>query len=320
MPNSPPPPRAAPTSARRQLTWCRYPMQEFTLKFKPRTPLPRPGFRAALAGFSLCRGGGARLSVNGSEAEGAEVGTGAGLAAGRRICQTGLDRPTATPPPPERPGLATHRRSGGAPASPRELLREHGALLTFRAGGRGLDVPDPDPDPPPAERLREKGQMLMFSSEPAPLEWECPPCFRFPAPSLRFSLSLSRSFSSAPGAGFLEKMSVQRLDPPPPPPVAVGRAVEVIEAGGGETVARRNASPGSGSGSATGTHWLMPLPMLLDAGFGVRTGSGRSTPPAKSSSAQEGEAAGLGWSGQNSNSGEEDALLLLLASAASMAA
>lgn len=315
MPNSPPRP---PTSARRQLTWCRYPMQEFTLKFKPRTPLPRPGFRAALASFSLCRGGGgAGLSVNGSEAEGAGTGTGAGLVAGRRICQTGLDRPTATPPPPpERPGLATHRRSGGAPASPRELLREHGALLTFRAGGRGLDVPDPDP--PPAERLREKGQMLMFSSEPAPLEWECPPCFRLPAPSLRFSLSLSRSFSSAPGAGFLEKMSVQRLDPPPPPPVAVGRAVEVIEAGGGETVARRNASPGSGS--TTGTHWLMPLPMLLDAGFGVRTGSGRSTPPAKSSSAQEGEAAGLGWSGQNSNSGEEDALLLLLASAASMAA
>jgi len=128
------------------------------------------------------------------------------LAAVRRICQTGLDRPTGTPPP-ERPGLAAHRRSGGAPpASPRELLREHGALLTFLAGGRGLD--EPDPDPPPAERLREKGQMLMFSSELAPPP-ECPPpCFRLPAPSFRFSFSLSRSFSSATGAGFLEKMSV----------------------------------------------------------------------------------------------------------------
>jgi len=39
---------------------------------------------------------------------------------------------------------------------------------------------------------------------------------------------------------------------------------------------------------------------------------------AKSSSAQDSKAVGLGWSGQNSNSGEEDALLLL-ASAASMA-
>jgi len=279
---------------------------------------------AAPAGFSLCCvGGGARLSVNSSEAE--ATGAGAGLAAGRRICQTGLDRPTGTPPP-ERPGLAAHRRSGGAPpASPRELLREHGALLTFLAGCRGLD--EPDPDPPPAERLREKGQMLMFSSEPAPPEPQCPPpCFRLlPVPSLRFSFSLSRSFSSATGAGFLEKMSVQRLEPPPPPPEAVGGAGEVIEAvGGGATVARRDASPssGSGSGSATGgTPWLMALPLFfLDACFGGRTGSGRITPPAKSSSAQEGEAAGLGWSGQNSNSGEEDALLLLLASAASMAA
>lgn len=178
-----------------------------------------------------------------------------------------------------------------------------------------------------AERLREKGQMLMFSSEPAPPEPQCPPpCFRLlPVPSLRFSFSLSRSFSSATGAGFLEKMSVQRLEPPPPPPEAVGGAGEVIEAvGGGATVARRDASPssGSGSGSATGgTPWLMALPLFfLDACFGGRTGSGRITPPAKSSSAQEGEAAGLGWSGQNSNSGEEDALLLLLASAASMAA
>jgi hypothetical protein len=240
----------------------------------------------------LCCRGGAPLSENSSEAEGvgpgAGAGAGAGLLAGRRICQTGLDRPTGTPPP-ERPGLAAHRRSGGAPASPRELLREHGALLTFLVGGRGLD----EPDPPPAERLREKGQMLMFSSEPAPPV--CPlPCFRLQAPSLRFSLSFSRSFSSPPGAGFLEKMSVQRFDPPPPLPV--DGAWEVIEAVGAAAVARRDASPScdSGSGSATGTHWLMPLPLFLDSGFGGRMGSGRSTPPAKSSSAQEGEAAGLG--------------------------
>lgn len=313
MPNSPPPPgpRAAPTSARRQLTWCRYPMHEFTLRFRPRTPPPRPGFLpppAAPAGLlSLCVcGGGALLSANASsEAKGA----GAGLAAGRRICQTGLDRPTGTPPP-ARPGLAAHRRGG--PASPRELLREHGALLTFRAGGRGFDVPDP----PPAERLREKGQMLMFSSEPPPA---CAACFRPLAPSLRFSLSFSLSFSSA---GFLEKISVQRLDPPVE--TAAGGAGEVMEAVGGATVARSDASAGSASGSgsgAGGTLWLVPLllPAWDDAGFGGRTGSGRRTPPEKSSSAQDGEAAGSGWSGQNSNSGEEDALLLLT-SAASMAA
>lgn len=299
MPNSPPAPapgpRAAPTSARRQLTWCRYPMHEFTLRFRPRTPPPSPGFRALPAGFSfsLCccccgSGGGARLSGNSSEAEWA--GDGAGLPAGRRIYQTGLDR--------------------------RELLREHGALLTFRAGARGFDDPD---TPPPADRLREKGQMLMFNSEPAP-----PPvpacaaaCFRPLAPSLtRFSFS---------SAGFLEKMSVQRFDPPPPPPLAAAGCWQAMEAGGA-TEARRepDTSPGSGSrsgsGSGKGTPWLMLPPAwdweCDDAGFGGRTGSGRSTPPAKSSSAQEGDAAGLAWSGQNSNSGEEDALLLLLSSAA----
>jgi hypothetical protein len=195
------------------------------------------------------------------------------------------------------------------------LLREHGALLTFRAGGRGFD----DPDPPPAERLREKGHMLMLSSEPT-LPPECAACFRPPAPSLRFSLSFSLSFSSA---GFLEKMSVQRLELPVD--AAAGGAVELMEAVGGATFARRDASPGSASvvsGSrAGGAPWLLPLllPTWEDAGFGRRTGSGRRTPPAKSSSAQDGEAAGSGWSGQNSNSGEEDALLLLT-SASSMAA
>ncbi|WVZ50612.1 hypothetical protein U9M48_001851 [Paspalum notatum var. saurae] len=73
--------------------------------------------------------------------------------------------------PPDLPpwsGLA-HRprpRAGRPPelaskvaASPRELLREHIALLTLDAL---------DPDPPPAALLPEKIQMLMFSSEPAP--------------------------------------------------------------------------------------------------------------------------------------------------------
>jgi len=288
-------------------------MHEFTLRFRPRTPPPRPGFRpaaaVALPGFSLCGGGaGARLSTNGcSETEGA----GEGLAAGRRICQTGLDRPTGTP---ARPGLAAHRRGGADAASPRELLREHGALLTFRAGGRGFDDPDP---PPPAERLREQGQTLMLSSEPPPapppLPRPCAACFRLPAaPSLRFSFSFSFS------AVFFEKMSVQRLGPPVE--AVAGGAGEVMEAVGGATVARMDASTSSVSGSGSGTPWLLLLPAWDegDAGFGGSTGSGRRTPPAKSSSAQDGEAAGFGWSGQNSNSGEEDALLLL-ASAASMA-
>ncbi|KAG0452594.1 hypothetical protein HPP92_025258 [Vanilla planifolia] len=88
-------------------------------------------------------------------------------------CHTGLARPRWMPP--ERPGLGTHFRTAAAAAaaaepatpaavvgledSPRELLREQGALLVFRpatAAGRGRPVP--------AERLLENGQRWMLSS------------------------------------------------------------------------------------------------------------------------------------------------------------
>jgi hypothetical protein len=84
--------------------------------------------------------------------------------------------------PPERPRLTAHRRSWRAlPTSPWKLLLEHGALLTFLAGSRGLD--ERDLNLLPAEWLREKGLMLMFRSELTPPECP-PPCFwLLPAPS-----------------------------------------------------------------------------------------------------------------------------------------
>jgi hypothetical protein len=293
MPNSPPPPpslRAAMASTRRQLTWCRYPMQEFTLRLRPRTP--PPSFRPPPLGLSLRCCVAARLPVNGSDAGGV------GFAAGRRICHTGLDRPTGTPPP-ARPGLAAHRRGGSGPgtASPRELLREHGALLALRGGGLGFD------GPPPAERLREYGQMLMLSSEPPP-----PPLLPACAAGfLRFSFSFS--FSSA---GFLEKMSVHRFDPPAAGGCREAMAALGDTAGAAMAAGRRDASPrsGLGSGSVAGDTWLLRVPEC-EAALGGRTGSGRRKPPAKSSSAQDGEAVGLASSGQNWNSAAEEALLLL---------
>ncbi|KAH0468128.1 hypothetical protein IEQ34_003161 [Dendrobium chrysotoxum] len=74
----------------------------------------------------------------------------------RRNCQTGLDRPRWTP---LRLGLAANLRLPGD--SPRELLREQGALLILREAERGRAAVLP------AERLRENGQMLrlMLSSE-----------------------------------------------------------------------------------------------------------------------------------------------------------
>ncbi|KAL0924516.1 hypothetical protein M5K25_005350 [Dendrobium thyrsiflorum] len=66
--------------------------------------------------------------------------------------ETGLDRARCTPP---RPGLAAHLRP---PAdSPRELLREQGALLTFRPETEPIDR-----GRPPADWLRVKGQMLRL--------------------------------------------------------------------------------------------------------------------------------------------------------------
>lgn len=146
----------------------------------------------------------------------------------RRTCQTGLLRPTWTP---ERPGLLGHFRDLDSPA---ELLREQGALLTFRVTGdpvnnlgRVLAFP--------ADLLRENGHMLMFNSaELAPF-----PLFFF---SLFFFFPFSSEellFSSLFFSLFL-KMSFHRFD-------AENDVVtdESVMAGDGSVV-----DPGTGSGGS----------------------------------------------------------------------
>lgn len=63
-----------------------------------------------------------------------------------------------------------------------------------------------------------------------------------------------------------------------------------------------------------------PRPVCNGICFGGEDREWEEYPAGEDLVAQEGEAAGLGWSSQNSNSGEEEEALLLLASAASMAA
>lgn len=102
----------------------------------------------------------------------------------RRNCQTGPARPTRIPDPlgPSRPvcahlliiddavELVICAPSGPAESPFRELLREHGALLTFRAAAcfTGTLLPRLLHDPIllalPADRLLENGHMFMFSS------------------------------------------------------------------------------------------------------------------------------------------------------------
>lgn len=102
----------------------------------------------------------------------------------RRNCQTGLDRPRWTP---LRLGLRL------PVDSPRELLREQGALQILREAKRGR------PAVLSAERLRENGQMLrlMLSSE---------------EPLLRLLRSLFFSFSSGFCSLTALNKSFQRLE------------------------------------------------------------------------------------------------------------
>lgn len=79
----------------------------------------------------------------------------------RRTCQTGLFRPRCTP---LRPGLLGHFLDFDSPV---ELLREHGALLTFRVVGAPNDILG-RVTLLPADLLLENGQMLIFSSAPEP--------------------------------------------------------------------------------------------------------------------------------------------------------
>lgn len=137
----------------------------------------------------------------------------------RRTCQTGLLRPTWTP---ARPGLHGHFLDLDSPA---ELLREHGALLTFRDDGAPGNNLGRAPEFP-ADLLREKGHILMFNSaELAPLLLS----FFFP-----FSFS-SVLFSVFFFSLFL-KMSFHRFD-----------AVNVED--DESVMAGDEAGPGPGSGS-----------------------------------------------------------------------
>jgi hypothetical protein len=134
----------------------------------------------------------------------------------RRSCHTGLGRPSRMPVPPPVllrpwcPGTSLRNMDvgpagdgaacpptaastvaaagmaggGSGPDSPRELLREQGALLTFRAAGApallatplplafaaavGLALLSTTAAPWPAERLLAKGQMLMLMSSALP--------------------------------------------------------------------------------------------------------------------------------------------------------
>lgn len=156
----------------------------------------------------------------------------------RRTCQTGLLRPRCSP---GLPGLLGHFLNFDD--SPRELLREQGALLTFlAAAGDAFPLP-----PVPAERLRENGQMFMFRSVAAAAAVAAGALLLFLSFFNSFFLSLffnSCSLSStsspllllllAPGGDFFStflKMSFHRLE------AAVG--------GGG-------GGSGSGSGSGSG--------------------------------------------------------------------
>lgn len=154
----------------------------------------------------------------------------------RRTCQTGLLRPKWTP---ARPGLLGHFLALDSPA---ELLREQGALFTFRV--IGAPVTDFGRVPAfPADLLRENGHMLMFSSaELAPL-----PHF------LSFSpFFLSFSFSSWFFVLLFLKMSLHRFD-------AVNTAVDSVIAEGATSLRPFSGSDtggfelgGSGSGSGFG--------------------------------------------------------------------
>lgn len=124
----------------------------------------------------------------------------------RRTCQTGLLRPTWTP---ARPGLLGHFLDLDSPA---ELLREHGALLTFRIAGAPANNLGRLPEFP-ADLLREKGHRLIFNSaELAPLPLLLSFFFPFSFPfSLSSVLLLLLLFSAFFFSLFL-KMSFHRFD------------------------------------------------------------------------------------------------------------
>lgn len=152
----PPPPLpttpSALVSSLLQLKWFLYPIHMGTFKFKTLTLEAEEAAAALLRWVSV---GSFRTAFSALRERVSEVLT---ADPPRRTCQTGLLRPKWTP---ARLGLLGHFRDLDSPA---ELLREHGALLTFRDPGW----------PPgnilglvkalPADLLRENGQILIFNS------------------------------------------------------------------------------------------------------------------------------------------------------------
>lgn len=232
---TPPPPPLTPTalfSSLLQLRWCLYPMHIGTFRFKTLAVPPPP--------LTLLR-----RDLGGSEVL-------------RRTCQTGLLRPTWTPP---RPGLLGHFLDLDSPA---ELLREQGALFTFRVNGAPAKNLGRVPAFP-ADLLREKGHMLMFNSA----ELVEAPLFL----SFLFPFSFSSMFSVLFLSVFL-KMSLQRLEAE-----EEEGSVKMEGEGSGS-----GGEPGSGSGS-----WMGGVKVEgLGEGCGLfgRRWRGRRTPSTKSSSAE----------------------------------
>ena len=286
FPLSPPPPSAL-CSSLLQLKWCLYPMHIGTFKFNTFALVVGPPL--LLLGAVLARRVSdtsflfvfSELRNRGSEFLEPEP--------DRRTCQTGLLRPRWTP---GRPGLLGHFLDLDSPA---ELLREHGALLTFRVDpefslGRVVAVP--------ADLLRENGHMLMFNSAelaPAVLLFLSLSTFFF---SFSFSFSFSFDLSSWFFLSLFLKMSRHLFD------------VEDAAVDSGAVITADNSSgpgPGSGSGleeGGSGSGW----------GVWLRRWRGRRTPLSKSWSAER--RLGCGKDGfrtiQNSNSGDVEQLPLLL--------
>lgn len=179
----------------------------------------------------------------------------------RRTCQTGLLLPTWTP---ARPGLLGHFLDLDSPA---ELLREQGALFTFRVNGAPAKNLGRVPAFP-ADLLREKGHMLMFNSA----EVAEVPLFL----SLFFPFSFSSMFSVFFLSVFL-KMSLQRLDAEEEEVGSVKMEGEGSGSGG---------EPGSGSGSGSWMGGVKVEAWGEGCGLFGRRWRGRRTPSTKSSSAE----------------------------------
>ncbi|KAG0489256.1 hypothetical protein HPP92_008067 [Vanilla planifolia] len=153
------------------------------------------------------------------------------------------------------------------------------------------------PEVVPAERLREKGQMLrvMFSSAEVP-----------PLPLLRsFFLSLCLCFSLSFSSCFLSPMALNKSFHRLEPDVGADKEVERMVEGGG--------SAGGWCGGEGVFSGGVSSPEGPERGMEIRS-SGRITPWRKSSSAEWRSCVGPErfLTIQNSNSGEEDELLLLL--------